>query len=239
MVVLTENLIDNFKKHLIDENKSNNTIEKYVFNVNSLKEWLSGEVITMERLEAYRQHLIETYSTASVKLVIISLNKFFSYNNLDDFKLQKVKDVKVFKEVLSKNDYEKLLTAAKQRSRQLYFIIRTICATGLMASELNLITVENLKKGRIERKFKGVSHTILIPRDFCQCLLDFAQDEKIFSGCIFITNNGTPLSRSCLHKKLKNLCDYTDVPAERVSPNSIRLMPLNYLSEQEIRSVLY
>ena len=239
MVVLTKKLIKDFEKHLNSENKSKNTIEKYVFNLNNLKEWLSEEVITIERLEAYRQHLIKTYSTASVNLIITSLNKFFSYNNLDDFKLQKVKNVKVFKEVLSKNDYEKLLMAAQQRSRQLYFIIRTICVTGLMASEINLITVENLNKGKIERKFKGVSHTILIPRDFCQRLLDFARDENIFSGCIFITNNGTPLSREHLHNKLKDLCNYTDVPKERVNANSIRLMPLNYLSEQEIRSVLY
>lgn len=239
MVVLTEKLIDDFEKHLNDENKAKNTIEKYVFNLNSLKYWLSGEVITTERLEAFRSHLIEIYSAASVNLMITLLNQFFFYNNLDDLKLQKVKDIKILKEALSKNDYEKLLTAAQQRSRQLYFIIRTICATGLMASEINLITVENLKKGKIERKFKGVSHTVLIPRDFCQSLLAFAKSENIYSGCIFITSNGTPIKREYLHRKLKDLCNYTDVPSERVSPNSIRLMPLNYLSEQEIRSVLY
>ena len=139
-MTITENQINLYKNHLISEEKSKVTIEKYVRDITSFSKWLvDGELSKIAVLE-YKNQLIEKYAPATVNSVLASLNGFFEFNERYDLK---VKNLKVQKQIfcqkdkeLTKAEYERLLTAAKnKKNERLYLVMQTICSCGLRVSE--------------------------------------------------------------------------------------------------------
>ncbi len=76
---------------------------------------------------------------------------FFEYA---DWHKMKVKTLKTQRKIfadkskeLTKTEYERLLTAAKDRKNEkLYYLIQTIASTGLRVSEIKFITFEAIKR---------------------------------------------------------------------------------------------
>ena len=148
MKKITSELIQNFKEHLINDEKANATIEKYVHDIIVFMSWLSGSDVNKANVLEYKRELINKYAPASVNAAISSLNSFFDFNEWHELK---IKALKIQKQIfateskeLTKGEYERLLTAANKRNnKQLYYLIQTICSTGIRVSELKAITVDN------------------------------------------------------------------------------------------------
>lgn len=69
---------------------------------------------------------------------------------------------------------------------------------------------------------KGKIRTILIPSKLCRKLLKYAKQQKTASGEIFLTRNGTPLSRRQIWAEMKGLCKTAGVAASKVFPHNLR-----------------
>ncbi len=140
MKKITKNLLEKFKEHLLNEEKAEATIEKYIHDVQVFMHWLDGVEITKMTVLRYKQELIEKYAPASVNAALSSLNSFFSFNEWYDCR---VKALKIQKQIfvskdkeLTKSEYERLLVAAKEKNNQrLYYLMQTMCSTGLRVSE--------------------------------------------------------------------------------------------------------
>ena len=89
-------------------------------------------------------------------------------------------------------------------------------------SEVQYITVEAARCGRAEVAMKGKIRTILIPNKLCRKLLKYAKKEKTVSGKIFLTRNGTALSRKQIWAVMKSLCKAAHVAASKVFPHNLR-----------------
>lgn len=74
---ITEKQIQKFRKYLVNEEKSDATIEKYIRDVTAFFKWLGGEIPHKERVIQYKERLIAQYKTASVNSILSSLNMFF------------------------------------------------------------------------------------------------------------------------------------------------------------------
>ena len=124
---------------------------------------------------------------------------------------------------LTKQEYERLLIAAKSKKNQkLYLIMQTICSTGIRVSELKYITVESLRLGQAQVKLKGKIRTVILTRELCKILRAYTKDENITEGCIFITRNGNPVDRHSIWKAMKKLCEDAGVEKEKVFPHNLR-----------------
>ena len=55
--VLSNKTIEQFEKHLRMEEKSQNTVEKYIRDVTAFAEYLGGKAVSKESAIAYKQHL--------------------------------------------------------------------------------------------------------------------------------------------------------------------------------------
>ncbi len=100
--------------------------------------------------------------------------------------------------------------------------METICATGIRVSELRYVTVEAARAGQATVFLKGKIRTILLPRKLCRKLLKYAKKNKTVSGEIFLTRNGTSLSRRQIWAELKHLCKYAGVEPSKVFPHNLR-----------------
>lgn len=76
---ITEKQIQKFRKYLVNEEKSDATIEKCIRDVTAFVKWLGGEIPRKERVIQYKERLIAQYKTASVNSILSSLNMFFEY----------------------------------------------------------------------------------------------------------------------------------------------------------------
>lgn len=88
MKKITEKLIEKFRNYLINEEKSDATLEKYVRDISAFLSWLCGRGVNKQTVLEYKAHLVENYKPASVNSVISSLNSFFTYNEWYDCKVK-------------------------------------------------------------------------------------------------------------------------------------------------------
>lgn len=238
-MTITKNLIEKFKQHLIEEEKSAATLEKYMRDITAFFTWLAGSELDKMTVLRYKEHLTTNYVPASVNSVLSSLNSFFEYNEWHGLKVKMLKIQKqIFAErskELTKAEYERLLVAAKQKKNErLYYLMQTICSSGIRVSELSAITIEAVRNHKANINCKGKMRVVILPKDLCKMLTEYARGKKITSGPIFITKTGKPLDRSTIWKMMKALCESAGVDREKVFPHNLRhLFARTYYSIQK------
>ncbi len=77
MRIITQELIEKFKNYLIQEEKADNTTQKYVGNVILFMTWLDCREVSKTAVLEYKKELMSEYSPASVNSHLSSLNSFF------------------------------------------------------------------------------------------------------------------------------------------------------------------
>lgn len=225
---LTKEIIIGFIDHLRLEEKSENTIEKYVRDVNVFSTDLNGREVCKEAVIEFKQKLINRgYAVSSINSMLSAVNSLFDYLGWIDCK---VKSIKVQRQMycpenreLSKAEYLRLVeTAERNHNRRLNLILQTICGTGIRISELRFITVEAIKNGRAEVSCKGKNRVIFLVKQLKKKLLRYAAEQKIKSGAIFITKAGNPVDRSNIWREMKALCKKANVYPDKVFPHNLR-----------------
>ena len=59
MKKITNELIKNFRRYLIEEEKATATVEKYIRDVNAFAEWLGENILDKETVLTYKENLIK------------------------------------------------------------------------------------------------------------------------------------------------------------------------------------
>lgn len=226
--ILTRDAVQNFKQHLREEEKSENTITKYLRDILAFTAFADGKEICKDIVIAYKNKLIsENYAVRSINSMLASLNSLFSFLNWMDCR---VKSIKLQRQIycpeekeLTKAEYMRLVNTAKQKGNErLNLILQTICGTGIRVSELQYITVEAVKNGEAIVSLKGKTRSVFIVKELKKKLLRYAAEQKIHSGCIFITRTGKPISRTNIWREMKGLCEQAGVNPQKVFPHNLR-----------------
>lgn len=226
--ILTSEAVKSFKKYLREEEKSENTIEKYLRDVQAFVTYLGGSEVTKEVVVSYKNKLLsESYAVRSINSMIASLNSLFSFLNWTDCR---VKSIKIQRQIycpeekeLTKAEYMRLVNTAKQKGNErLNLILQTICGTGIRVSELQFITVEAVRCGEAVVSLKGKTRPVFIVKDLQKKLLRYAAKQEIKSGAIFITKTGKPMSRTNIWREMKSLCEQANVNPNKVFPHNLR-----------------
>lgn len=224
---ITAKAIGKFKEHLILEEKSKATVEKYIRDVKAFAKYAEGGIITKESVIAYKKRLQRTYTVRSVNSMLASINCLFSLLGWHDLR---VKSLKLQRQVycpkekeLTRAEYMRLCrTAERSHNVRLSLILQTICATGIRVSELQYITVEAVKCGEAIVNCKAKTRSIFIVKELKQKLLRYAAEQGIKSGMIFVTKSGKPINRTNIWREMKALCKDANVNPQKVFPHSLR-----------------
>ena len=224
---ITTKDIAGFREHLILEERSVATIQKYIRDVKAFMAYAQNSAITKETVIAYKKYLQENYAVRSANSMLASINSFFSLFGWNDLK---VKSLKLQQQIycpeekeLTKAEYTRLCKAAQRRhNERLNLILQTICGTGIRVSELQFITVEAAKCGEAVVRCKGKTRAVFIVRELRQKLLRYAAEQNIQSGMIFVTRTGKPISRTNIWREMKALCVEANVNPQKVFPHNLR-----------------
>ena len=224
---ITAKTIAEFKEHLILEERSEITIEKYIRDVKAFSVYTQNSDITRETVIAYKKYLQENYAVRSVNSMLASINSLFSFLGWHDLR---VKSLKLQQQVfcpeakeLTRAEYTRLCrTAERKHNERLNLILQTICGTGIRVSELQYITVEAVKQGEAVVNCKAKTRSVFIVKELKQKLLRYAAEQNIKRGMIFVTRTGKPISRTNIWREMKVLCIEANVNPQKVFPHNLR-----------------
>ena len=225
--MITKKQTDFFRSILVEDEKSQATIEKYMRDLETFVYFTGGEMITKEIAIRYKEHLKENYKPASVNSMLAAVNRFFKEMGWYDCVVKALKIQRATfrpkERELSREEYYRLLHAAKKKNDlRLYLLMQTICATGIRVSELKFITTEAAQNGRAVVSLKDKTRTILIPKALCKKLRQYAKSRGIQSGSIFVSKHGNPMDRSNILHEMKALCKSAGVEPSKVFPHNLR-----------------
>ncbi len=225
--IITAKAIAEFKEHLILEERSEITVEKYIRDVKAFAAYTLNGTITKETVIAYKKHLQENYAVRSVNSMLASINSLFAFLGWHDLRVKSLKlQQQVFcpeEKELTKAEYARLCrTAERKHNERLNLILQTICGTGIRVSELQYITVEAVKKGEAVVNCKAKTRSVFIVKELKQKLLRYAAEQNIKSGMIFVTRTGKPISRTNIWREMKALCEEANVNPQKVFPHNLR-----------------
>ena len=121
--IITQEIIDKFNAHLLEEERSAVTIEKYNRDIAALRSFADGRIINKELVIAYKQHLIESdYAERSVNSMLAAISSLFQFLEWYDCR---VKSIKLSPEIyrpeekeLTQKEYERLVNTAMEQGRE-------------------------------------------------------------------------------------------------------------------------
>ena len=225
---LTEKKIQDYINHLHQEERSQATLEKYNRDIRAFYAFLpGGKWLDKETVLSYKERLVSRYAPASVNAMLAPVNGLLRFHNWHECR---VKPLRIQREAfqqpekeLTKQEYLRLIETAHESGKEkVALLLQSIGATGVRASEVRNITVESARRGRAVIQLKGKVRTILLPRQLCQALLEYAKAQKIRSGEIFLTRNGRGMNRKEIWAAFKRLCAQAGVAAGKVFPHNLR-----------------
>ncbi len=223
---LTEACIAQYRQALIREEKSAATAEKYLRDIRAFSAFAGTEVLTKELVVAYKGRLQERgYAVRSINSMITSVNSLLSFLGCPDCKVKAIRQQRetycAEEKELTKAEYMRLLEAAKKQP-QLRLVMETICGTGIRVSELRYFTVESVARGEVTVTCKAKTRRILLPQKLRRLLMDYARENGIRTGTVFVTRTGKPLNRSNIWSAMKKLCAAAGVKTTKVFPHNLR-----------------
>lgn len=225
--ILEQAAIARFREHLILEEKSPATVEKYLRDIRAFAVYMRGKVVRKAAVIDYKKLLQKKYAVRSVNSTLASINGLFLFLGWHELR---VKTVKLQRQVffpeekeLTRAEYMRLCRTAEQRgNKRLSLILQTICGTGIRVSELQHITVEAARCGEATVSCKGKTRSVFIVKELKQKLLRYAAEQGIRSGMIFVTRTGRAVSRTNIWREMKSLCREAGVNPEKVFPHNLR-----------------
>ena len=224
---VTPKELSDFARRLREDERSASTIENYLRHIRAFAAWARERHVTKDLAAAWKEYLVAQYRPGTVNTMLVSLNRFFGFLGWYDCQVKTLRiQRRLFREdskELAREEYARLVSAAQSSGRErLVLLLETICSTGIRVSEVKYITVEALKLGKAEISLKGKIRTILLPNKLCRKLLKYAKKQKTVSGEVFLTRNGTGMSRKQIWAEMKSICAKAKVAASKVFPHNLR-----------------
>ena len=219
--------LNSYVEYLRQEERSMNTIEKYVHDLQGFFAYLEDRTLEKTAVLNWKEHLITIHAPASVNSMLAAINGFLEWAG---FPSCKVKPIKIQRTIfakpereLTRAEYLRLVqTADHHQKRRLSLLLQTICATGIRVSELKFITVAAMRTGRTMVDCKGKTRIIFLPKDLCRILTSYCRKQGIKDGIIFRTKTGMPLNRSNIWRDMQALCKSAGVEHGKVFPHNLR-----------------
>ena len=216
--------IEEFERHLRENNLSENTVSSYLVAV---KQFVSEyDKLTQVNLKAYKTGLIERFKPATVNLRLRGINSYLESIGKEKWRLEfvRIQQKPFLENVISEADYEYFKKSLKKDDETFwYFVIRFIAATGARVSELIQIKVEHVRLGYLDLYSKGGKlRRIYIPKALQNEALSWLNGKNQESGFIFLNKKGERITTRGISGQLKVFAERYGISKAVVYPHSFR-----------------
>ena len=217
-------MITDFKKYLIKQNLSANTIESYVWTVEHYRKNYGD--VTKAQLLKYKGMLVENFKPQTINLRLQAINKYLEFTKQDKLKMKfvKVQQKNFLENVISNADYLFLKKSLKADGYlDWYFVVWFMTATGARISELLQIKAEHVEIGYLDLYTKGGKiRRLYIPKQLRTEALKWLQEKGISSGYFFLNRFGNRITARGIAQQLKHFAELYGINTKVVYPHSFR-----------------
>lgn len=165
---LSGEMLARFEAMLVREERGAETVKKYMRDARAFAAFLpAGARVDKAAVMAYKRHIAERYKAASVNSMLAAVNNLLGFLGWHEcwVRLLRVQrqSFRQSERELTREEYLRLLRAAQGRKNErLYFLMQTICSTGIRVSEHKFITVEAVRAGQARVFNKGKERLVFI-----------------------------------------------------------------------------
>lgn len=221
-LTLTPALIEEFLCGLSGRGRAGDTLEQYRRSLLRLYADLAADKRirrgTLDEWQAGMQ--AQGLAPRTVNLYIAAANSLLEHCGRREFKASRpvLPDTTAQPE-LTRAEYLRLLSAARQLGQQrAYLLVKVFGSVGLSVQELPLLTVEAAKQGTL---WAG-GQPVRLPGCLQAELLDYALRAGAYSGPVFATPSGEPLSRRLVTAAVHSLATPARVAQEKCNPRCLK-----------------
>ena len=215
--------IDGFEKYLFDEELSRNTRESYMFSIKNFAE--NFDTVSKSNIILWKQDLLTGKSPKTVNLRLSAIGKYCKYKKLNiDFKRVKVQKILSVEDVITIDEYERLLDGLVKDNKIHFAIVVVLLAkTGARISEVLHFKKRDLQKDHIEIKTKGKFRRIYFPDTLKQQIREWTAAMKD-DDYLCRSGSGKPMTRNNVYDFLKSCSEKYDIPKSHLHPHAFRHM---------------
>ena len=235
---MKNNLIreDEFVAYLRQNEKSASTTEKYLRDIRFYGEWLQDNDIKRAFINGVKAKTIaldykdylkdEGLTPATINTKLAAINAYFRFMNFNE----RIRYLKIQRKIfmneereLSIDEYKTLVETARDMGKErIALAMETMAATGMRVSELQYVTVENLRCNTIQVDLKNKIRTIFVPQRLALKLMVFAANSGITEGYVFRTSSGELVKRKQIWTEMKEIGVKAGIPDSKVFPHNLR-----------------
>ena len=208
------------------EGRVEGTLQWYRRGLRYLYEALpEDKTIRRDTLERWREDLVEKgYAPSTINSFLSVSNAYLDFVGHREYQLAgQLKPETEIQPELTRAEYLRLLQTARSLGRErAYLLVKLFGTTGLTVQELEKVTVEAVKEGKLTVTPSRSKQVLRIPDGLQSELLDYAKRNGCLSGPIFLTKEGTPMSRTYVSTIIRQLCTAAKVPEEKGNPRCLK-----------------
>lgn len=228
--------LEAYGNHLRERELSASICQIYVKQAEKFLEYVGGRELTKEEVISYKEELsAQKLSAATINLYLTAINSYLHYAGRSEcaVRVMRIQRKSSAENVLSREEYRRMLDYAKKSGREKYYcIMRTLALTGIRISELRFFTREALRQGTLCVCNKGKMREVYLPQSLIEELSRYCECENIREGVIFRGRNGEPINRITVYKMIVYLADMSGIPREKAHPQSFRhLFAVTYMKQ--------
>lgn len=178
-----------------------------------------------DTLADWRSALLEGgYSPSTVNTHLSAVNGLLEYIGRRDLQLVGQLDAApAVQPELTRAEYLRLLQAARTLEKErTYLLVKVFALLGIRLGELNQLTVERVKAGRLPLLDSGERQYIPFPASLRGELLDYIRRQGLRTGPVFVTRNGKAMSRTQVTAEIQSLCRDARVDEAKGNPRCLR-----------------
>ena len=225
-VRLTRDGIERFMSVCEAEDRVEGTIKLYRRSLNRLYDDLpEDKTIRHGTLEHWREKLVKAgYAPGTINNCLGVSNAYLDFVGHREYQLADQLKLKTeIQPELTRAEYLRLLRTARALGRErVYLLVKLFGTTGLTVQELHQVTVQAVQEGKVTVTFSRSKQILRIPEGLQKELLDYAERNGYLSGPIFLTKDGTPMSRTYVSTIIRQLCAAARVPEEKGNPRCLK-----------------
>lgn len=234
-----EKMIEEFKCYLLEEERSENTIDSYI---NAVKLYFNiNDNLSKENMVKFKSWLMQKYAAKTVHSRLCAMNAFCDF--VDEPKC-KVKNIKIQKQssvenVITLDEYNQMLNWLVDNGNiRGYYMIRFLAQTGARVSEFIRLPRKALDDGYAELWTKGKVRRIYIPQSLIEESRDFFEGSPQ-SELLFVNRYGKNLTTRGVAQLIINWGTKAGIRREVLHPHSFRhLYAIQFLKHNKDISLL-
>jgi site-specific recombinase XerD len=256
MLTVIKKILEKFKKEMISEDISENTIKNYLSDIRTFCKWHQEidssenlKKVTHYHLNAYKDYLIHNKrkKASSINRNIQSLKNFFQFmlsqKHIKNNPSEKIKFLKKTKRVqpraLTKKDVHKLLSVTSHSShgtqKRNYAIVQLLLQTGIRVSELVNLEIRDITlydrsgESRIVNAKGEKERTVPLNNYARRALRNYLEEQNAEKRKeVFLSKQNKRMTARAVQLIMNNLGKKAGI--ENVTPHTLRhTFAINYL----------